>query len=416
MKKVLFVSYYWPPSGKATLHWPLKMIKYLPDFGWEPSVITVEEDTVTQKDESLLKDIHPELKVIKTKAFDPFTYYRKFTGKEEGAISPGEAISKEKKDFKNRLAVWIRMNFFVPDARVGWVPYAVSEGSKYLSGNKIDAIITIGPPHSSHLVGKNLSKKFAVPHVPVLIDPWTDIFYYKDFKRGVFTRALDGHFEKSVLKNAKEAVFITQTMRTDYEKKYPFLKNKSHVLYWGYNEEDFNGLNVPDKRGPEEIILHTGNFFDSQNPVMLWPAIKKLIDGGRKIKLKFTGTVGPGIKRELEENGLLPYTEYLGLLPYKEVLREMLQADYLLVCAYEKRHVPGKLFEYLRAGKKIIAFGDENEEVSRLLKENNAGVLLPYNSSGEEAFNEKTSSSLGSIYRYDRRAIAQELSGILNKL
>lgn len=416
MKKVLFVTYYWPPSGKATLHWPLKMIKYLPDFGWEPSVITVKEDTVTQKDESLLKDIHPGLKVIKAKALDPFTYYRKFTGKEDGAISPGETISKEKTDFKNRLAVWIRMNLFVPDARVGWVPYATSKGSEYISQNDIDAIISIGPPHSSHLIGKSLSKKFSIPHIPVLVDPWTDIFYYKDYKRGFLTTSLDNRFEKSVLKNAAQVIFITKTMKDDYERKYPFLKNKSNILYWGYNEEDFKGLSATAKDNDEEIILHTGNFFDSQNPVNFWPSVKRLIEKGRNIKLKFTGTVGPGIKKAIEESGLASYSTYMGLLPYKEVLKEMFNADYLLVCTYERRHVPGKLFEYLRAGKRIIAFGDENEEVSLLLRENNAGMLLPYSSSGEEALKSNSVSLESYINKYDRKVIAKELSGILNKV
>jgi glycosyltransferase involved in cell wall biosynthesis len=414
MKKVLFVSYYWPPSGKATLHWPLKMIKYLPEYGWEPSVITVEEDTFTQQDESLLKDVNPNLTVLKTKTFDPFTYYRKFTGKESGALSPGEVISKDS-GFKNRLALWIRMNLFIPDARVGWVPYAVSGGSKYIKENKIDAIITVGPPHSSHIIGRNLSRKFSIPHIPVLIDPWTDIFYYKDYKRSALTLALDNHFERSVLKNAAQVVLITKTMAADYEKKYPFVKDKSHTLYWGYNEEDFTGLSIPPKNGDEEIILHTGNFFDSQNPANFWPEVKRQIDGGRNLKLKFTGTVGPAIKKAIEENGLTPYTRYLGLLPYKELLTELLSADYLLVCAYEKRHVPGKLFEYLRTGKHIIAFGDENEEVSGMLKESGAGMLLPYDSSGRDALAQKQTPSMEAVRKYDRKTIAQELSGILEK-
>ena len=188
MKKVLFITYFWPPSGKASVHWPLNMIKYLPDFDCDPSVLTVEMDNFSHPDESLLKEINQNLKVKKSKSSEPFNLYRRFIGKKKDEpLIASETISLVNKKFSHRLSIWIRMNLFIPDARIGWYLSAIKEGKKFLNGYKHDAIITIGPPHSAHLIGKKLSKIFNIPHVPVFIDPWTNIIYYKDFKRSKLT-------------------------------------------------------------------------------------------------------------------------------------------------------------------------------------------------------------------------------------
>ncbi len=161
MKKVLFITYFWPPSGKASLHWPLAMIKHLPGFGWQPSVLTVKEETFTQPDESLLNEINENIEVIKTKTFEPFNIYKRFIGKSKNEqLNASEAISQSSNSITNRISIWIRMNLFIPDARIGWYLFAVNDGKKYLSKNKFDAIISVGPPHTAHLVGNSLSSKF----------------------------------------------------------------------------------------------------------------------------------------------------------------------------------------------------------------------------------------------------------------
>src|SRR3972149_464392 len=149
MKKVLFLTYFWPPSGKATLHWPLKIIKYLPEFGWETTVLTAKEDSFTIKDDSLLSEVNPDLKVVKAKTLEPFGIYKKFTGKKkDAALVASETISETNKSLAHIISIWIRMNLFIPDARVGWYLPALSEGKKILKEEIFDAIISIGPPHS----------------------------------------------------------------------------------------------------------------------------------------------------------------------------------------------------------------------------------------------------------------------------
>ncbi len=419
MKKVLFITYYWPPSGKASLQWPLKIIKHLPKFEWQPFVLTVEDDTFSDEDITFLNQVPENLKVIRTKAFEPFNVYKKFTGKEKNTrLVASETISTKNKSLAHRLSLWIRMNLFIPDARIGWYFPAVKGGSKLLRDEKIDAIVSIGPPHTAHLIAKKLSIKYKIPHIPVFIDPWVDIAYYQNFKRNSITLKIDNHLEKSVLQNAASAVFVTKTMKNDYEEKYQFLKNKAQVLYWGYSEEDFSEIEMSKRNGNQKILIHAGNLFSYQNPKNLWHQIKNEIENGNPIKIKFIGTVDSDIVKSISSAGLDAFTEYLGFLPYKKMLTEVCNADFLLVCATEPRHVPGKLYEYLRAGKPIIAYGDNNEEVKNILSETNAGMMFSYNEDGKEFFNNysKFGSISDKIIRFEREEISKSLSEILNSV
>ena len=310
------------------------------------------------------------------------------------------------------------MNLFIPDARIGWYFPAVKGAANFINAEKIDAIVSIGPPHTTHLIGKKLSVKYNLPHLAVFIDPWVDIAYYQNFKRNSITLKIDSRLEKSVLQNAANAVFVTETMKESYQKKYPFLKDKAQILYWGYSEEDFNDIELKDNKGSEKVLVHAGNLFSYQNPAKLWQQVKTEIDNGNSVRLKFIGTVDNEIVKSISSAGLDPYTDYLGFLPYKKMLTEVCNADFLLVCATESRHVPGKLFEYLRAGKPIIAYGDNNEEVKRILEDSNAGMMFGYDKNGEEFFanypNIKPSPS--NIVKFDRLKISEAMSKILDSI
>jgi len=419
MKKVLFITYYWPPSGKASLHWPLKIMKHLPKYDWQPSVLTVEEDTFSQQDETLSEDISPELKVIRAKSYEPFNIYKKFIGKKkDDQLVTSETISKSNRSLSHRISIWLRMNLFIPDARIGWYFPAVKAARKLIKDEKIDAIVSVGPPHSTHLIGKKISKKLKSPHIPVFIDPWVDIIYYKDFKRSKITLSIDNHLEKTVLQNAKAVVFVTETMQNDYVKKYNFIEGKSNVLYWGYNEEDFERIIVKKEPKEEKVLVHAGNIFSYQNPPNFWKQIKKENERGNNIRIKFIGTVDPEIKKSMAEEGLNEITEYCGFLPYNEMLKNISEADFLLVCASEPRHVPGKLFEYLRTGNPIIAFGNNNEEVKQILENSKAGMMFNYDESGEEFFNnyKNLKPEPSYVVRFDRKRISEELSKILDAI
>jgi glycosyltransferase involved in cell wall biosynthesis len=415
MKKVLVLTYFWPPSGKATVHWPLKIIKHLPEFGCEPYVLTVKEESFTRKDETMLNEIDPSLKVFKSRSFEPFNIYKRFTGRgQKEHIIDSETISSTNKNLPHLISIWIRMNLFVPDARVGWYFNAVRMGKKIIKENKIEAIISIGPPHSTHLIATRLSKLYSIPHYPVFIDPWVDIVYYKNFKRSKATLVLDNYFERKILKHSTASIFVTQTMKDDYSKKYNFLKEKSFVLYWGYDEESFENIEY-HKTNTIDAIIHAGNIFDYQNPVNFWKLVKQKIISGQKLKIKFIGSVSPAIRNEIIQAGLQEHTEYVGFLSYKKLITELINAKYLLVCASEPRHVPGKLFEYLRTGRPIIAFGDDNKEVRDILKNSNAGMIFNYTENGSSFFGllDNFKTDLDYVKQFDRKAIAKKFSEII---
>ncbi|MCX6138239.1 MAG: hypothetical protein NTV54_12165 [Ignavibacteriales bacterium] len=419
MKRVLFITYFWPPSGKASLHWPLYVIKHLPGDTWLPSVLTIDEDRFSQRDESLLGDMNPSMRVIRTAANDPFSLYRSFIGKsDDEPLVASETIAMQNTSLRHRIAVWIRMNLFVPDARVGWYFSAVKGAARLLTHEPFDAIVSIGPPHSAHLIGKRLSTRFGVPHVPVLIDPWVDIAYYKGMRRSAPTLALDNYFEQSVLAQAAAIVYVTESSRQDYSNKYPTTAAKSHVLYWGYNEESFDGLNTLPSTDETIRLLHAGNIFDYQNPVSLWKNTAAALKGGKKVSLTFVGTVSPGVKKSIQDFGLTSITTFSGFLPYHDVIAAMMQATHLIVCASEKRHVPGKLFEYLRTGRRIIAFGDDNKEVASIIASADAGELFPYHYDGDDVFANVNAHSpdASAARRFSREAIARKLAGILDGL
>jgi len=461
MKKVLFITYFWPPSGKASLHWPLDIIRHLPKDEIEPIILTVEEETFTQKDESLLIKVDPNWRIIKSKALEPFDIYRIFIGKNRNEkLVSSETISTENKNLTHRIALWIRLNLFIPDARVGWNFTAIKAASRFIEKEKINAIVSIGPPHSSHLIGLKLSKRFNIPHLPVLIDPWVDIVYYKNLKRSSLTKKIDNHFEGSVLKNAKHVVFVNNSTQEDYQRKYNFIDNKSTVLYWGYDEEVFESLPVnsmskstdfkviPVKTGIqktknnmdshlrgndniendaseihsdlkiEKILVHAGNMFAYQNPKNFWKQIKIENDKGNKIIIRFVGSVDTEILNYLNSSGLKDKVQLTGFLPYKEMIKEILQADMLLVCSTEPRHVPGKLFEALRTGNPIIAFGDNNEEVKQIIESANAGMMFGYDESGEEFLDrlDKIKPDQSFVNKYDRAEISKKFYLTLKKL
>lgn len=417
MKKILFITYFWPPSGKASLHWPLDIIRHLPENEIEPIILTVEEETFTQKDESLLAKVNPKWITIITNALEPFNIYRKFIGKKENEkLIASETISTENKNLTHKISLWIRLNLFIPDARVGWYFTAVRAAKNFLRKNKIDAIVSIGPPHSSHLIGLKLSKIYRIPHIPVLIDPWVDIVYYKNLNRSKFAKRIDNHFEKSVLRNAKQVVFVTKSTEEDYLNKYEFLKNKTNVLYWGYDEDDFKDLKIEKIKQDEKIIVHAGNLFAYQNTKNFWKQIKIENDKGNKFKIRFIGTVDPEIINYLNEIGLKDKFELVGFLPYPEMIKEIMNADILLVCSTEPRHVPGKLFEALRTGNPIIAFGNDNREVKQIIESASAGMMFGYEENGNEFFNNcyKIKPDQNSFKKYDRAEISKKFFEIIN--
>ncbi|MBI2419329.1 MAG: glycosyltransferase, partial [Ignavibacteriales bacterium] len=247
--------------------------------------------------------------------------------------------------------------------------------------------------------------------------PWVDIAYYKGLKRNALTLFIDRYFEKTTLEAAEHIVFVTEFTKKDFVDKYPSIRDKSHVIYWGYDEDMFESLTGDSRKNEELVIVHAGNIFDFQNPAKLWATLKKMSDEGQKISIRFIGTVSPAVSRAIEENGLQEMTNYMGFLPYKEMLQQLSGADFLLVCPSEKRHIPGKLFEYLRIGKPILAIGEKNEEVAEILQKAQAGRFFSFDESPEAYLLNRTASNTNKNYieSFERKNLTKKLAAILQR-
>ncbi len=211
MKKVLIITYYWPPAGGPGVQRVLKFVKYLPAFGWEPIILTVENGEYPAIDESLISEIPPNLKIYKTNSFEPFNIYKNITG-QKGNI-PTHVLSKsENESLIQKFSKWIRANVFIPDARVGWSQSIVKEGEKIFEIEKPDLIFSSSPPHSLQIGAMKLAKKVNSKWITDLRDPWTDGFWQKDLKRTKYALKKDSKFELKVLQNADSVITVSDSI------------------------------------------------------------------------------------------------------------------------------------------------------------------------------------------------------------
>ena len=328
-KKVLIISYYWPPAGGPGVQRFLKFSKHLRSFGWEPIIITPENGAYPYEDPSLLEDVPADLMVIKTPTLEPFEIYNKLQGKKGKSVPVGMGGIKDSTSIFQKLAKYVRANFFLPDARVGWNRYAYKAAAQVLMQGTIDAIITTGPPHSTHLVGKALRNRFNTPWIADFRDPWTKIYYNQFLPRTKHTAAKDLEMETSVLKTADIVTTVSKGMAEG-------LKGRAKdiaVIMNGFENED-----IPDT-SPSATDLFTigyiGNYKPNQNLPALWQAIKELKaeeEGFDQLaKLKFTGIIDPFILQDIKDVGLEDQLILQDFVAHHEATKVMSNTNLLLL-------------------------------------------------------------------------------------
>jgi len=238
MKKVLIVTYYWPPAGGAGVQRVLKFAKYLPQFGWQPIILTVENPDCPVIDDSLLNDIPPECKVYKTKAIEPFELYKKITGKNKSDKIPSDVLANSKNlTFAEKIARWIRINLFIPDAKIGWKYYAIKKAKRIIEQEKIDIIFSTSPPQTVALIAKKIAKISKLKWVADFRDPWMEIVYYQNLNRNNITKYIDGKLEKGVLKKADVLLTISADIVDLFRSKVD--KKDYSIIPNGFDETDF---------------------------------------------------------------------------------------------------------------------------------------------------------------------------------
>jgi len=381
--RLLVITYYWPPSGGAGVQRCLKWVKYLPGLGVEPTVITVDADQATYpvRDESLLHEVPPGVRVIRTATLEPFGSYQKLTGR---AVPHGGFANEGAPSLTQQAMRFVRGNLFIPDPRRGWNAYALAAVEKLLAqGEQFDAVLTSSPPHSTQLIGLALRQKHGLPWLADLRDPWTDIYYTKDLHRTAAAAWLDARYERQVLRQA-DAVLVTspETERL-FRRKLPDLaKGKIVVLPNGYDGPDFQAESAP----PADClrITHTGTISARYHIETLLRAVADCAAAHPAVplRLRFVGQVDAGVRQQVAAAGLAEATEFIPFVPHQESVAYLLSSSVLLMAipdvALNKGILPGKVFEYLAARKPVLCVGPAGSDADVVLRETSAGLALPY--------------------------------------
>jgi glycosyltransferase involved in cell wall biosynthesis len=383
MEKVLILTYYWPPSGGPGVQRWLKFVKYMPVYGLEPVVVTVDPNDATYPltDPDLEHEVNPEVKVYKTPTREPYALYKKIFRKKQVPYS-GFA-NEETVGLSSAFSRFIRGNLFVPDARKGWNPYAVQKAAELIERYGITLLITTSPPHSTQLAGLKLKRMFPqLRWIADLRDPWTDIFYYKKMHHLPFARRFDLALEKSVLNKADVVVTVSEHLKSLFEKKqYPEHHNPPVVIHNGFDPDDFEGIDDQ----PEEdyfTIGYTGTLSDIYNLSGLTKVLDGLfVPGDRKLRMNIAGNLSSQWSGQLERflSGRLVMQ---GHVNHQQAIRTMLQSDLLLLVIPEMEQndgiITGKIFEYLAAGRPVLGIGPVKGDAARILEQTRSGRMFDY--------------------------------------
>jgi hypothetical protein len=376
LKKVLIITYYWPPSGGPVVQRVLKYVKYLYEFGWEPVVLTVQNGEYPAIDESLLERIPKNLKIVKTKWFEPFSLFKKLTGKAKDSIVSKDITNRKKNEsFGMKLALFIRANMFIPDARIGWIYYLVRKGLELIKSENIDIIFSTSPPHSVHLGAKRLARKSGLKWVADFRDPWQEAYWKKDFTTLKIVGYLDKYLEKSVLLKACAITTVSSEIISLFKSK---VNNNYFLLHNGFeNIELFHNKESYFK------IIFIGNLTKFQNPKDLFIAVSSLNNEVKKtIKLEFIGNVFDDIKDDFSKYPDI-IIEHKNYMPHKELMTyaqsaSMLFFPYYKNFSYSSGIIGAKLFDYFALSKPILALGEKGSTADRALAKTERGILLEY--------------------------------------
>lgn len=376
-RKVLIFTYYFPPAGGVAVQRFLKFSKFLPEFGWEPVIVTVANGSYPYYDESLLQEISDSVKVYRTKTFEPFELYNLLKGKKGKAMPVVTVGAQENKSFFQKISEYIRANYFIPDARKGWVPYALKQAEEILKTEKIEAIITTGPPHSTHLIGLQLKKKYGLKWIADFRDPWTGIFYNQILPRTAATVQKDKCLETEVLQNADVVTVISPGMKKEFTAR----AKQVEVIFNGFDGSDFN-LQRKTQQPENFTIRYVGNLMASQNVEIFWSAVQQLLKANLPLRIEFVGRVDEPVKQSIAQHGLSDIVEYLDFVDHKKAVELMQDAGLLLFVIPQVKDneliLTGKLFEYLAANTEIISFGPVHGNAADILVQTGRKPMIDF--------------------------------------
>ena len=383
MKKILIITYYWPPSGGAGVQRWLKFCKYLPEHDWIPVIYTPDNPEVPAIDKSLLKDIPKGLEVLKLPIWEPMDFYRKFTGrKQTEKLGAGFLSEAEAPKFREKLAIWVRGNLFIPDAKRFWIKPSYKFLKKYLHQNNIDLIVSTGPPHTTHMIAHKLKKHVKLPWVADFRDPWTEIDFYNTLNLSRYADRKHKILEKKILDSADLIISIGKNMSDSFAAK---TTTKQAVITNGYDEDDIPKNDVTVSSG-KFILMHVGSINKDRNHSFFWNSVRQLINENpafaEKFEFHLIGKVDHSVNDDIEKYKLKKWVNKSSYIPHSEVIKKLQQASVLYLPLNNTPNaagiLTGKVFEYFAAQKPILAIGPENGDLGNILKETGTGNTINF--------------------------------------
>ncbi|MFV8367312.1 glycosyltransferase family 4 protein [Flavobacterium sp. XS1P27] len=423
-KKILIITYYWPPAGGPGVQRWLKFVKYLPDFGIQPVVYIPENPTYPIVDQNLVKEVSDKAIILKQTIFEPYQLASFLSKNKTKKISSGIIPNQKKQSFLDKTFLWIRGNLFIPDARVFWVKPSVAYLEKYIVENNIDTIVTSGPPHSLHLIGLELKQKFDLKWFADFRDPWTTIGYHKSLRLSRFAAKKHKALEHQVLNTADTIIVTSKTTKTEFQA----ITNKPiAVITNGYDTENVEKQTLDSKFS----LAHIGSFLSERNPLILWESLVELLneipDFKSHLEVKLIGAVSQEVLETITQFGLNTYLNNLGYVSHAEAIAHQRKSQVLLLIEIDsedtKSIIPGKLFEYMVSNRPIVAIGPNGSDFAEIITETNTGVFFDYSEKMKlksvilDFYNQFLEGKLQAngvgLQRYSRKNLTKELSQLI---
>ena len=378
-KKLLIITYYWPPAGGPGVQRWLKFVKYLPDFDVQPIVYVPENPTYPIVDANLESEVSNKAIILKNPIFEPYQLASFLSKNKTKKISSGIIPNQKKQSFLEKVMLWVRGNLFIPDARVFWVKPSVAYLEKYIRENEIDTIITSGPPHSLHLIGLELKQKLNLKWLADFRDPWTTIGYHKSLKLSYYAAKKHKQLEHQVLNSADTIIVTSKTTKTEFQ---ALTTKPIAIITNGFDVEKVEKQTLDSKFS----LAHIGSFLSERNPKILWESLIELCAEIPNFKfyleIKLIGAVSQEVLETIGRYGLNPYLNNLGYVSHADAVAHQRKSQVLLLIEINseetKSILPGKLFEYMVSERPIIAIGPKDSDFAEIITNTNTGVFFEY--------------------------------------
>ena len=425
LKKILIVTYYWPPSGGPGVQRWLKFVKYLPDFGVQPIVYIPQNPTYPIVDENLVKEVSDKAIILRQNIFEPYQLASFLSKNKTKKMNSGIIPNQKKQSFLDKTLLWIRGNLFIPDARVFWVKPSVAYLEKYIVENNIETIVTSGPPHSLHLIGLELKQKLDIKWFADFRDPWTTIGYHKSLRLSRFAAKKHKALEHQVLNTADAIIVTSKTTKSEFQ---AITTQPIAVITNGYDTEEVGKQTLDSKFS----LAHIGSFLSERNPLILWKSLVELLneipDFKSHLEVKLIGAVSQEVLETITKYKLDPFLNNLGYVSHKEAVAQQRKSQVLLLIEIDsddtRSIIPGKLFEYMVSGRPIIAIGPQNSDFAEIITNTNTGVFFDYSEKMKlksvilDFYNQFLEGKLQSngvgLQKYSRKSLTKELAQLLN--